>query len=300
LNNCVLVLGGDSTIGSAVAAQLTGLGFRVFKTTRRPASVGGDTFYLDLAKPLDDWDLPKVDVCLLAGAVTSIKLCQEDPQCCELVNVTRTLQVAENIRTQGGYVLLLSTNQVFDGCRPYVTADTPVNPLTIYGAHKARVEAVLSTWKQSAGILRITKVLDKHNALLQSWKTQLSGGQKIQAFDDYFMAPVPLGYAVNVICWMLQNQVDGIMQISGDKDLSYFEAASILADKLGFGDSVEAVSARKSHSLSHVPAYTSLDCSRVKALTTQRCPSSMDAVRQTVTNIVCNDYLNDNHLLSVR
>ena len=282
----VLIIGGDSKIGAAVAAQLSHNGCEVFTTTRNPAQVTARTSFLDLSKPLDSWQPPAVDACLLAGAITSLKDCQENPHVCEQVNVTATLQIAEKMRAQGTYVLFLSSNQVFDGSVPRVPAHMPVKPLTWYGVHKAKVETVLSGWNQSAGIVRITKVLDERNLLLQSWKSSLEKGECIQAFDDYFMAPVAMDYVAVIIAGLLQNPVAGIVQLSGDNDLSYFHTARLLAEALGNTDGVHAVSAVKNNAIAHIPAYTSLDCSRIESLTAQRGPSSVETVKQIVASML--------------
>jgi dTDP-4-dehydrorhamnose reductase len=281
----ILIIGGDSRIGATVAAQMKRRGCRVFKTTRHTNLISSDTVYLDLSAPLSHWQPPAVDACLLAGAVTSLKQCEDTPRYSERVNVAGSLLVAEKLRALGTYVLFLSSNQVFDGSLPRVTAETPVNPLTLYGMHKAKVEAVLSGWKNSAGILRITKVLDEHDGLLQHWKSSLLDGQSIQAFADYFMAPVPMSYVVNTIAGILQSPVEGIIQLSGDDDVSYFDTATRLAAELGIRGGVKAVSAVKSKSLAHVPSYTSLDCSRIEAISGEPCPSSSETVLQTLASL---------------
>lgn len=278
----ILIVGGDSKIGALVARQLTLAGHEVFKTTRKAEQVTDHNLYLDLSKSIEHWHPPRVDSCLLAAAVTSIKHCQDEPEYCERVNVGGILKLARILRTLKTYILFLSTSQVFDGRVPHVPPCTPLNPMTLYGAHKAKVETELSLWKTSAGILRISKVLGKDDFLLQSWKNSLKRGAHIQAFYDYSMAPVAMDYVANVIGGLLLKPVRGVMQLSGDKDVSYFDAANLLAEACGIKDSIHAVSAKKNNALPHIPAYTSLDCSRIESVTGQKTPASIDTLKQLI------------------
>jgi len=202
------------------------------------------------------------------------------------VNVTGTLEVAEKLHRRGIYSLYLSSNQVFDGSIPRVPGDAPVNPVSLYGKHKAEVEAQLINWGSSAGILRLSKVLDSTNPLLYSWCDSLTGGQSIQAFDDYFMAPVPTAYVTELIAWLLQTRLPGVTQLSGEQDISYYDVAKLLAGQLDATALVKAESARRSGALEHVPAHTTLDCGRLQNYYATAIPSSLDTVSQ-ILNTMC-------------
>ncbi|WP_455212600.1 sugar nucleotide-binding protein, partial [Kaarinaea lacus] len=245
----ILIIGGDSKIGQAVGVELKKSGCEVIITTRRKHPVSTHTRYLDLCKPLSQWEPPEVDACLLAGAVTSLQTCQQHPEYCEKVNVIGTLQVAEKLLAQGTYVLFLSSNQVFDGTNPYVGESTAVKPLTWYGKHKAFVESRLLPRNIACGILRLSKVLADNNGLLNSWFENLSHGQVIKAFDNYYMAPVSMEYTSRAIAWMLQNRLPGIFHLSGDKDISYFEVAQLLAGLMERKQLVKRDCAKKSSHL---------------------------------------------------
>ena len=74
----VLIVGGDSAIGSALGHYLEARGVDVLTTTRR-ANPGPNQIRLDLADPAGWPELPKVNRAVIAAAVTALDDCHNDP-----------------------------------------------------------------------------------------------------------------------------------------------------------------------------------------------------------------------------
>ena len=109
-----LVIGGDSSLGAALATKLENSGLNVWKTTRRLDHVGEKTIFLDLAQDTLRWDFPlsKIDYVFICAAITSHKTCASSPELAKLVNVTHTIEVAKKFLAQGSFVVFLSSNAV--------------------------------------------------------------------------------------------------------------------------------------------------------------------------------------------
>src|SRR5437870_859257 len=169
----LLLVGGDSEIGAATARHLRDLGIQVVATTRRRECVAADRPFLDLALPLAEWRPPGDTgaACILA-AISRLQACEEDPAGSSFINVTQTIALAEKLLEGGISVLFLSTDKVFDGTRPHMPADAPMNPVSEYGRQKASTEEALRRQMQAGApvaVLRLAKVVSPGMPLLRQW-----------------------------------------------------------------------------------------------------------------------------------
>jgi dTDP-4-dehydrorhamnose reductase len=231
----LLIVGGNSEIGKAAAAQLRPRHTTIV-TSRRPGNVGGSRIALDLAGDLSGWEPPPgVTAACIFAAVARLADCAADPAGSARVNVTGTLALAERLIARGIYVLFLSTNQVFDGTTPHVPADAPTAPVSEYGRQKARTEAALRALMDRGApvaILRLAKVVSRETALLRDWTTALAAGRPIRAFHDMTMAPAAVDTVVRAVDALMGERASGIFQLTGPRDLSYARAGHVLAERL--------------------------------------------------------------------
>jgi dTDP-4-dehydrorhamnose reductase len=231
-----LLVGGDSEIGAAAYRALIAQGRSVAATTRRPDLVSPDRPFLDLSQPLADWQPPPrtTAACVLAG-IPRLAACAADPATSAHINVSQTLALTDRLVERDIAVLLLSTNQVFDGSTPKVAADAPLCPVSEYGRQKARAEAGLRRHMDQGArvaILRLSKVVSPEMPLLHRWLDALKAGDPIHAFRDMNLAPIPSEMAVEAIAAMLLDEARGVLQLTGESDISYEELARYLATRI--------------------------------------------------------------------
>ena len=228
MSGSVLIVGGDSTIGNALAVRLAKDGWHVKATSRKP----GAGLPLDLAQPPQSWpDLPKADVAFLCAAVTSLDACENDPQATARINVTHMQALAQRLLAQGSYTVFLSTNQVFDGSAAYPAGDERTCPMNEYGRQKAAFEHWLMAQGKPAAVMRLTKVISGPLPILAKWQETLNKGETIEAFGDLVFAPLPLAAVMDGLTLLAQNCPLGIFQLSGKADISYYDIACALAEK---------------------------------------------------------------------
>ena len=259
-----LIVGGDGMIGTALAAALREQGHEVAATSRRD----GAAWRVDLAEAPDRWRLPdRVGVAYLCAAVTSLAACEADPEAAWHVNVEHTLRLSRQLAERGARLVLLSTNQVFDGLIERPTVDTPSNPTSAYGRQKAAVEAALAELDASGAAVRLTKVLGSRVELFERWAAAWRRGEAVTAFGDMAFAPVTLDHAAREI--LEAGRTTGgearagwrMVHGSASHDVTYHDAAVRLAESLGANGGLVREGSWRDAGLDprHVPTFTALD-----------------------------------------
>ncbi|MEM7409545.1 MAG: sugar nucleotide-binding protein [Myxococcota bacterium] len=259
-----LVVGGDGRVGRALAADLEARGWRVWRTSRRPAPPDG-TRFLDLAAVAREGAvaLPDCDVGIVCAALSSYPACAEDLAVTEAVNVVGPGVICRALREAGAGTIFVSTNAVFDGETPRRKADDPTGAPTPYGRSKQHAERHLAALDPELAVLRLTKVLAPDDALFAGWIRSLAAGEEIEAFDDMVAAPVALAHVTQALCRMCEDGVSGIRQLSAEREMSYLEMARHVAARVGVDPArVRGVSAaERGIAPGAAPRHSSLDAS---------------------------------------
>ncbi len=232
LPGSVFVVGGDGLIGSALVRRLGQAGAEVFTSSRRPSGAP-NTVHLDLAEPASWPDFPRADAAVLCAGNTSIASCAEEKGLATRVNVEAMSELAALLSTHAKMVLLLSSNQVFDGSTARRNRTDAPCPVCEYGRQKASAEAHVLEFPGGA-VLRLTKVLTPKVPLLLTWRESLEAGEAITPFENFPLAPVPLDFVIRSILGVLSHGNGGIYQVSGAEDLTYVDLAHTLVRNLGF------------------------------------------------------------------
>jgi len=232
-----LIVGADSTIGISLIHYLRKAGESVIGTTRRLDTVSKSIIYLDLAGEVDILTFPvPINVAYLCAGVTKLDDCKNELEESVRVNVHGVVALAKQLVSRGVFVVFLSTSQVFDGSIPYRKPSDPVTPITEYGRQKAEAERQISQLGNCVAIVRITKVIDSLFPLFSSWVNSLEMGEPILPFVDMRMAPVPLNTVISVLRVVADLRFPGVLQLSGEEDITYAETAYLGARLLGFDE----------------------------------------------------------------
>jgi dTDP-4-dehydrorhamnose reductase len=226
----LLIVGGDSSIGGALATHFAAEGWQVQATTRRRDRGEHVHPYLDLTAPTD---LPVADLVILSAAVARIGDCAADPAGSRTINVDGILAVAEQQAGQGARVLLLSTDKVYDGTIPLRSRNDSPCPTTEYGRQKADAEAGVLALGDQGAVLRLSKVVEPGLDLLAGWSRALTAGEPITPFHDLYLAPVPMAFVARTTAHIADEWSGGIYHCTGAEDRSYVDLAQILARQIG-------------------------------------------------------------------
>lgn len=234
-----LIIGGDSTIGSALYAEWARTGTRTYASTRRTGRVGPDRPFVDLSR-LENLSLNEAftSVVFCAG-ITNIAECEKGPAMSERLNVSAIVELARRFSASGSYLVFLSSTQVFDGSKPFRRPWHPVCPINEYGRQKVAAEDAILKLDKS-GVLRITKLelVESEGSLMQEWKRSLEDGQLIFPYSDVYISPVSLTDVVSRISEMILSESTGISHLGGNREISY---ADYVRERCRFWDLDEAL-----------------------------------------------------------
>ena len=167
----------------------------------------------------------------------------------------------------GVRIVYLSTAVVFDGLIPNRGAEDKTCPLTEYGRQNANAESALQNLSGSLTILRLTKTIGPNMPLLDEWAQALITGQAIHPYSDLTMAPIPLSHAIDALNRVVMEPINGILQASGNLDITYAEAATYGASVLDADpDLVRPLTASQESKFTEpVPYHTTLDSGRLES-----------------------------------
>jgi dTDP-4-dehydrorhamnose reductase len=280
-----LIVGADGLVGAAMMNWGREAGIPMIGTTRRSNRLDPHHIYLDLAEDnVAKWTCPsQIANAVICAGITRMDACKRDPVASYRVNADGVFALAENLVAQDIFVIYLSSNQVFDGSVAHRSPDDQVSPVSEYGRQKAAAEQQIGRLGYHAAIIRFAKILEPANPLFMDWARTLKNQQPIRAFCDMRMAPVPLSCAVSVICGVVQHQLGGIWQVSGERDISYYEAACFEAQQLNANqDMVTPVKTSDHQPCSEPsPTHTTLNTDRVAETLGITPPNVWDTVKTT-------------------
>lgn len=253
----VLIVGGDSLIGSALGERLRSDGIHVTLTSRRKEE-NPNVMFMDLSQPRSFGTLESFDVAVLCAGVTSNLECSLDVELSRRVNLDGVTELAKLLSRNGAHVVFISSSLVFDGSVQFVSFDTAVNPQCEYGRQKADAEKAIRESCNDVAIVRLSKVVSSKSSLFKGWLESLGASRSIEAFSDVKFSPISLPFAIEVLFEILKTRAPGFFQASARDEISYADAGRILASKLGASeDLIHPILGRKLN-ISFFPRHTTL------------------------------------------
>ncbi len=264
-----LIIGGDGTIGSHLCRLLNKLKKPFLYTSRRPTNKknANNILYLDLSKDISNWQPPEnIKTAFFCAGITSMEFCENNIDVSRTINVINTIKIIQKLSNKNIPVIFLSSNQVFNGVYPYPDENTLTSPRTVYGCQKKEVENFIKKSGKNNFIVRITKVIHNNYGLFNKWISSLRKGIPISAFSDYLFSPVPISIVGNILINIANSNKNRVWHISGNKDISYYDAATLIAKSIGADVSlIQSNKARDILKNAYLPPSTVLECNRLKS-----------------------------------
>ncbi len=180
----VLVIGGMGQDGCYLARLLLARGDSVHVTTRRdPATPGPKPVALGIAgqvglhslEPARYTDVARLiaevapDEIYNLGGMTSVSRSLEDPLGAFDSIASAAINVLEAVRKHRPETKLFNpaSSEIFGSCKAPATTETPLRPLSPYGAAKAAAYHAFRTYRTSYGLFAVNGILFNHESPLR-------------------------------------------------------------------------------------------------------------------------------------
>ncbi|MFF8593879.1 sugar nucleotide-binding protein [Streptomyces sp. NPDC015220] len=177
---------------------------------------------------------------VLVHGPSDVTWCEDHPERARAAHVA----VAENFAALApdARIVMISTDNVFDGHAAHNTESTPVSPANAYGRAKLLAEEALLAGAARAVALRVSLVYGHEPADAGKWLNffaacahRLLRGERVEAPDDHWTTPVVLADVAEVTAALLD--ADGplppVLHLGGPDRVTRAEWAAEIARILG-------------------------------------------------------------------
>jgi dTDP-4-dehydrorhamnose reductase len=216
------------------------------------------------------------DIVINAAAYTAVDRAESEEDLAFAVNATGASHLAATTRSLGARLVHLSTDYVFDGCRPrpWQPDDEP-RPLSAYGRTKlAGEKAVLSIAGDRALIVRTSWIYSRYGSnFVKTMLDLLAARSELEVVCDQIGSPTwgrPLGRAIWDLA--LRPQARGILHWSDAGVASWYDfAVAIQETGIGLGlldreIPISPISASEHPTAARRPAFSVLDTTATREL----------------------------------
>lgn len=237
----VLITGADGLVGT----YLTPLLRSQYNTFALHHSGGGaGSYQADLLKTEELLKIlgeTKPQTIVNLAAMTDVDLCETERDMALRLNRDTVITLCDYVRENGGYLVQISTDYIFDGQSGDYKEESITNPINWYGKTKLLAELEVTSRLESGQwcIARTSSIFGMHDRKLTFpfiVARKLYNKQKIMAFKDQYSTPTYARNLAEMIVDIVARRIHGIIHTAGATRISRFEQARMLATLLGFDE----------------------------------------------------------------
>ena len=179
-------------------------------------------------------DRLRPDLVVNTAGLTDVEACERDPDAAHLANVTIPGNIAAHTARRGIGFVHISTDHLFDGVSLMLDEDSPVAPLNVYAASKARGEAAVLDANGAALVVR-TNFYGWGPSYRRSFSDRildaLREGRETVLFEDVHFTPIDIDALVLASHELVAGRASGIYNVVGDERLSKYDFGLNVANR---------------------------------------------------------------------
>lgn len=236
----------------------------------------------------------KPDIIVNTAAYTNVNNAEVEHTEAFAINVDGTKMLAEACQTNVIKLIHLSTDYVFDGMQrePYSENDL-TNPINRYGLSKRRAEIVLQDILPQSIILRISSVFGVHGHNFVKTILKTAQHKPLSVVADHYSCPTPASDIARVIMKLVTVRAHGIYHYTTNEAVSWYtfakeiEKAALEYKCIPFHPIIPTF---ETSGHPKRPAYSLLNCDKIKHLLSLTQLSWRDALPNVVEAILRDTY----------
>jgi dTDP-4-dehydrorhamnose reductase len=227
------------------------------------------------------------DVLINLAAITNVDGCEDAAEAAYRVNAEGAGLIADLCKENNVKLLHFSTDYVFDGmgARPYTEEDAP-NPLSVYGRSKLLGEQKILESYPSSLIVRTEWIYGRGG---ENFITKVTGAArekgKVEVVDDQTGSPTFAQDLAGPVRALLTQNKSGIYHVTNGGASTWFQFAKEIFSILGIDAPCLPVSSTQIQRKARRPAYSVLDCSKLKRDTGLSLRPWQEALRQYLAEL---------------
>jgi dTDP-4-dehydrorhamnose reductase len=236
MNMDILVTGASGLLGSKIA-EIAPEKFNIHSGYNTHPAPYGEPVFLDITEPKrveQVFKLTNPDVVIHCAALTSVDLCERNPELAYQVNVNGTTNIVTNAEKTNSYLIHISTDYIFDGQKgDYREYDKP-NPINIYGMTKLESERIIQESNIDYCITRTCVIYGdrsaagKENFVLWVIKS-LQEGKQINIITDQIISPTYNHNLAEMLIEISRRRLKGIYHLAGTSYLNRYNFSNMVA-----------------------------------------------------------------------
>jgi dTDP-4-dehydrorhamnose reductase len=239
----VLITGGAGFLGSNLCRRLRDGGHEVWATRYReplPAGVTGPE--VDLERPGSLAQAAREvspELVIHTAAMVHVGACERDPERAGRVNVEATGELCDALAAQGGRLVQLSTDLVYDGARGDYREDDLAQPVMEYGRSKLAADArVLASSLARKVIARVALMYGAgppaHRSFIGWLDEGLRSADGVGLFADEWRTPVYVEDVCDALCALVvRPEAEGVYHLAGPERVDRATFGEVYAEVFG-------------------------------------------------------------------
>lgn len=209
------------------------------------------------------------DFIINTAAYTQVDLAETNSEICNRINYEAPKMIAAYCKGLKTKIIQISSDYVFSSNNHKAIAETfPKNPKGVYAISKSMSEDVIMKYNPQNIIIRTSWLYSSYGHNFVKTMIRLANtGKPIQVVNDQMGSPTYAADLAQVIIKFLKSssyKTEGIYHYCNEGSCTWYEFALEIFSHLNLNVPLKAISTSEYGALAPRPAFSQLDCSKIK------------------------------------
>lgn len=266
----VLVIGKDGQLGSCLKKKV-----EQYELTNQFTFIGRNELDFNSNSNIENYfNNNAFDIIINCAAFTAVDKAESEKETANQVNHLAVKQLAKEVLNQGGKLIHISTDYVFDGLKksPYEETDK-TNPINVYGITKLDGEnAIKKILNNNGMIIRVSWVYSEFgNNFVKTMLRMGKNNKNISVVKDQIGSPTNANDLAGAILSIIQKNdylasdfETETYHFSNEGEISWYDFAQEIFRISNFKCSINSVSSSKYPTVALRPKNTSMNKTKIK------------------------------------